>query len=328
MSELLKILQRMKQLTFLTVLFICFISKAQVNLDSGLVAFYPFEGNANDLSNNAINASAFGETYTIGVYGSANSAIVFDGSSSSYVDAGNDNRGISDTIAISCFVRTTFNGIGDIVSKYDPSNDRGYHFQISLGKIRLAGRDTGGGYRSTGFSFTAINDSAWHHILGVVRGNTWILYVDCVAEGAQSNATINPDISSNAELGIGKDVFSDQKFLGCEVDEVRIYNRELTVDERDSLCATAVFASVETIEHSIPHFQIYPNPANTSFAIAADVDLAGAKVLIYDLSGKIVHNQTAQNHIPIVDISMIEPGNYIVQVLMNDRVASEMIVIY
>lgn len=302
------------------------ILTAQVNLDSGLVAHYPFDGNANDLSTNAINGTPYNAIYSTGVYGVPGTSILFNGSDSSYTDCGPDNRGITDSIAIGVFVRTTFGGIGDIVSKYDPGSDEGYHFQISLGQIRLAGRDGSGNYRQTGFSSTFINDSSWHHILGVVQGNTWLLYVDCNLEGAQSNATSNPDISSVAELGIGKDVFSNQKFLDCEVDEVRIYNRPLTSDERDSLCATAVFASTENVVNNDYHLNIYPNPANDKIAIAAANTLENAVIEIYDMMGRRMIMEDQPKSTAIIDVSTLQSGNYIVKITDSDEISSALFV--
>lgn len=291
---------------------------AQVNLNQNLVAYYPFEGNANDLSGYAINGTAFGESYSTGVYGAPNSAIVFDGTPGSYVDAGTDNRTVVDTLSISCFVRTTFDGIGDIVSKYDPGNDRGYHFQISLGKIRLAGRDGSGTYRQTGFSTTLINDSLWHHVLGVVRGDTWILYVDCNLEGAESNAVSNPDISSNAQLGFGKDVFSDAKYLDCEVDEVRMYTRLLNVDERDSLCATAVYAGIVEQKDPVQFIDVYPNPAQTKIALAGNSTLEKATIQIYNLQGQLVLESTNHGATPVLDIQHLQAGHYIIHATQDN----------
>ncbi|MFT4600564.1 MAG: hypothetical protein ACI857_000739 [Arenicella sp.] len=313
----------MKKLLLALLLLPMLNAHSQVNLNQNMVAYYPFEGNANDLSGFSFDGAAFGETYATGVYGAPNSSIQFDGTSGSYVDCGAHNRDIIDTMSISVFVRTTFDGIGDLVSKYDPTNDEGYHFQISLGKIRLAGRDGSGTYRQTGFSSTSINDSLWHHVLGVVRGDTWLLYVDCNLEGAETTPGPTPDVSSAAELGIGKDVFADQKFLDCEVDEVRIYTRVLNQDERDSLCATAVFAGLENFEKKdINHLQVYPNPSNSQIAIAGNSTLQNATIEIYDLSGKLVLTETNLSSTPIIDIQSLENGNYILKAIDADQITS------
>lgn len=293
---------------------------SQINLDSGLVAYYPFEGNADDMSVNALDGTPFNVVYGQGVYGPPDSSIFFNGTDTSYVDCGTDNRGITDTIAVSCFFRTSFNGIGDIVSKYDPGNDRGYHLQMNLGKIRFAGRDGGGSYRSTGLSLTTVNDSAWHHVLGVVRGNTWLLYIDCNLEGAQSNATANPDISSNAELGIGKDVFGNAKYLDCEVDEVRIYNRELWPDEMDSLCATAVFAKIDEPSEKPAELSVYPNPVEDVLIITSNISLANSQIEIYNLSGQKVSSRISENSAIKLDVSLMESGNYIIRVIQKNKI--------
>lgn len=310
----------MKTTLFILLIALSMSAQSQINLDSGLVAHYAFEGNANDSSPFAFHGTASNVTYSTGVYGAPNSSALFDGSGTSYIDCGTDNRGISDTIAISAFFRTTFSGIGDIVSKYDAGNDAGYHLEMSLGKIRFAGRDGGGSYRSTGFSLNTVNDSMWHHVLGVVRGNTWLLYIDCNLEGAQSNSTVNPDVSSAANLGIGKDVFTDAKYLDCEVDEVRIYNRELWQDEMDSLCATAVFASVdEPIQHH-PHIQIYPNPATHQIALALDLELIGAQAEIVNLNGQTIENMQITELTQIIDVSTYDPGLYFLRIIHQDRI--------
>lgn len=313
----------MKKILIIVHCSFLFSVSGQINLDSGLVAYYPFEGDANDLSTYTLNGIPSNVTYSTGVFGLPNSSALFDGTDSSYVDCGVDNRGIDDTITISAFVRTTFDGIGDIVSKYDPGNDHGYHFQLSLGKIRFAGRDGSGAYRSTGFSLTSINDSVWHHIVGQVFGNTWVIYIDCTAEGAQSASFASPDISSNANLGIGKDVFNDQKYLDCEVDEVRIYDRLLTTDEMDSLCATAILARVPESKKKDEHFHIYPNPATEKLTLVVDGSLEDAQIEIYDFSGKKLHDEIAQYPTVVVDIAHLNPGNYLVKISSNGLVRTE-----
>ena len=53
---------------------------SQVNLNNGLVAYYPFNGNANDQSGNNINGVINSATTTTDKYGQLNSAYYFNGS--------------------------------------------------------------------------------------------------------------------------------------------------------------------------------------------------------------------------------------------------------
>ena len=64
---------------FLLLLFITKLSFSQVNLASGLVAYYPFNGDANDASGNGNNAVFNNATLTNDYLGNANSAYHFNG---------------------------------------------------------------------------------------------------------------------------------------------------------------------------------------------------------------------------------------------------------
>src|ERR1700693_6013289 len=55
-------------------------STSDINLSSGLIAYYPFNGNANDASGNNLNGTIKGGvTFSNDVSGKANSAVTFDG---------------------------------------------------------------------------------------------------------------------------------------------------------------------------------------------------------------------------------------------------------
>jgi hypothetical protein len=57
------------------------IPQATLGLDSGLVAYYPFNGNTNDASGNGFNGTDSGATLTTDRFGNANSAYYFNGNS-------------------------------------------------------------------------------------------------------------------------------------------------------------------------------------------------------------------------------------------------------
>ena len=63
------------------------LGNAQSVPTNGLVAFYPFDGNANDVSGNAIHGTATGVTLTTDRFGRSNAAYQFSGNNSplSYV---------------------------------------------------------------------------------------------------------------------------------------------------------------------------------------------------------------------------------------------------
>ena len=73
-----------KRLIGLVVLCLCIKALtipvlAQAFLDNGLVAYYPFTGNANDASGNGNNGTVIGATLTENMFGASNAAYAFDG---------------------------------------------------------------------------------------------------------------------------------------------------------------------------------------------------------------------------------------------------------
>ena len=69
----------MKKTLLLLFTIVSFGAYAQINLNQGLIAHYPFNGNANDVSGNNINGTVSNATLTTDKAGTANSAYYFNG---------------------------------------------------------------------------------------------------------------------------------------------------------------------------------------------------------------------------------------------------------
>ncbi|MDJ1500349.1 hypothetical protein [Xanthocytophaga agilis] len=72
-------LQFKKSYWLVLVLYLLYFPGWSQNLQQGLVACYPFEGNANDFSGNSNNGYVNGATLTTGRHGEPNSAYLFNG---------------------------------------------------------------------------------------------------------------------------------------------------------------------------------------------------------------------------------------------------------
>src|SRR5687768_7351134 len=86
----------------------------------GLVAYYPFDGNANDVSGNQLHGTETGTTPTADRNGTAAGALAFDGITA-FVDCGNPSQfNFAGSFTIAAWVRLDGNQINKyIVSKYD-----------------------------------------------------------------------------------------------------------------------------------------------------------------------------------------------------------------
>ena len=144
---------------------------SQVNLDSGLVAFFKLDSNYADSSATALNGTATSVTHSQGIHSLNNTGSLFNGYSSS-LSANSSSRGITDEVSISLWVKTTVVSVNNecLVSKYNAAGDKGFFLEYKYGYPDIHGRNNGGVYKKTNNTTGYIADGNWHHVLGL---NKW-----------------------------------------------------------------------------------------------------------------------------------------------------------
>ncbi len=197
----------------------------QTPFSNGLVGQWNFNDgnatNATDTSGQANHGVIYGSSVDIGSYGL--------GMRSNNI---NTNVTVSDSsslqfagdMAVSVWVKT--NGLPSeshthFVEKSSWSAKKGWDLFGDSGtniKFRVLGS---GSWYDAIFPLTLINDNKWHHIVGVRSGTTTYLYLD----GVQKDSVIN----TNFEFATG-DVEIGRMNNGT-VDEVRVFNRSLSLNE-------------------------------------------------------------------------------------------------
>ena len=161
---------------------------------------------------------------------STGSALRFDGVND-YVDCGNDpSLNITDEITIEAWVDTSLS-YQYIVGKYEEAaflQYWGYGLFVDGGhaEFRIGTTHLYYNVKST----KLINDSNWHHIVGVYDKMNLIIYVDGQqTAGGHYSGDISP-ASSSFKIGKCQMGFSERFFNGV-IDEVRVYNRALSQEE-------------------------------------------------------------------------------------------------
>jgi hypothetical protein len=224
----------MKKNTFLLILLASLNIFAQNDLNNGLVGYYKFNGNCNDESNLGINGMLDNVSPTWGIEGVNNTAYYFSGMDSK-ITCGTQQRNITNAVTISAWVKTNASTYGFIVGKYDWRHNVGFHLAMAAnGTVFLGGKDGGRQYNSA-VSSAIVNDGEWHHVLGVITGNKWEIWVDGKLEALTSTKSKHPTLVSNEPLTIGYYHMGEgngnhRHFQGV-IDEVRIYNRALNNSE-------------------------------------------------------------------------------------------------
>lgn len=126
---------------------------AQIHLDSGLVGYWPFNGNANDLSANGNNGTVSGATLTTDRFGNANSAYYFNGTSAYITVPNSTSLNPQNAISLCAWYYSadfTGDGYNTIIEKNFTSFVAPY-YQYKLG---VCGNHSGSAYYHFGSSVT------------------------------------------------------------------------------------------------------------------------------------------------------------------------------
>lgn len=122
----------MKNLFWILVLF-SYPSLAQVNLNQGLVSFYTFNGNANEITGNGLNGvPQNGPQLTTDRFGNPNSAYYFDGIDDYIQIPSNSTVNPLRAFSITFYFNTESNSLQTVIGKIGYFAGLGTQFQIAI----------------------------------------------------------------------------------------------------------------------------------------------------------------------------------------------------
>ncbi len=226
----------MKKQIYLMMVAACLglLTKAQTVIPSyvptnGLVGWWPFNGNANDLSVNVNNGTVNGATLTADRFGNANKAYSFDGLIS-YIKVVNNNSLNNNSISVSGWLNANILGSNTqgIVSRWNQNNCQNYSTSIGLVN-KFAGASTQ--YQGGLFSNTSLIANNWIHFVFIQNINIGgSLYLNGSLDntnnlsGAISSCTNNLLFGAQVNLN-DNSIF---RFFNGKLDDIGIWSRALT----------------------------------------------------------------------------------------------------
>ena len=201
------------------------------NLLEGLVAYYPFNEDAQDYSGHENHGSVHGATLTSGV-----------SSGGYYLDGGSDKIIIPDADAfrfgtnafsIVAWVQTTQTGNWKrVFTRRSASSVYWYSLAVSEGKSRFE-TDANTFFESN----SNVNDGNWHQI-AIVRNpitEQFEMFVDGSFETSMAATGAVSDGSSSIEVGVWGTESYDSGTYNGKIDQIRVYNRALLASEVQEL---------------------------------------------------------------------------------------------
>lgn len=166
--------------------------------------------------------------------GDTDTAVAFNGASSQAVPVGSSGTldGVTGDITVECLAKFTGSGVMVLVAKYDNAgaDENGYLLLTDVGGVQFDGRDGNATYHSSGNS-GAINDGAWHHVVGQREGSVWRIFVDG-AEASSDDVGTSGSISVGNSLRIGQNTDTvggaGPFYFTGSLDEVAVYDFALS----------------------------------------------------------------------------------------------------
>jgi formylglycine-generating enzyme required for sulfatase activity len=194
------------------------------SVESGLVAWYPFNGNANDASGNGHDGTVIGTTLTTDRFGTPNSAYYFPGNGERISVPHADSLNLLNGYTLSTWINFEVGGLSSprIIDKFTYS-----FFTLQNGSSRSLGMYFSD--QTSLFTTTTISAGQWYHVVSSYDLHQRKIYVNgsLVASDSSTFALI----TNSLPLEIGrKPVYGYDSFKG-KIDDVRIYNRALSDSE-------------------------------------------------------------------------------------------------
>jgi hypothetical protein len=213
------------------------IAKNSNPFQQGLVAYFPFNGNALDQSGNKNHGVVYGATLTTDRHGNEYSAYQFDGDD--YIDIGNDSSLRITEGTISAWIYSedfgSYSGVVSYISQYHKPlvGGGGYCMGVRSDALTfiLAGDRYYENFR-TSVDPANISEGKWHHIVLTFGGMDTVRgYVDGkkVWEFHYEKAlTVHFNTRTTGQIGTFCN-YREAKNLLCKgaIDDVRIFNRVL-----------------------------------------------------------------------------------------------------
>ena len=249
-------------ITVLTLAMIMFIATGTVlaDLNDGLAAHYPFDGDANDESGNGNHGTLTNmDPATIWVAGKIGQAIDFDGKDDIVLVDNDPSLEPSPELTLSAWIRTPRGKWGDdwVISKDAKLGSLSNGYVLRTGEPEDEILFYVGGIKPHGPDITT---DEWLHVVGTYIANTRMaIFINAVEFSERTSGVPSSIPYAGGKLGIGG-LFDESQQLGFlyysgMIDDVRIYNRLLSDFEIRDLyyMGSAVKVSLDIKPQSCPN---------------------------------------------------------------------------
>jgi hypothetical protein len=252
-------------------------------LTNGLIAYYPFNGNANDASGNENNGTLTGITFSTDRFGNPNASASFAGTSSSYITVNTTSFNLQSNLTVAAWINP---GAGFGTGGPRVFSTAGYELAIGT----TPGTNTFFQFSGAGPTPTNVASGEWTHVVAAISNTTSRIYVNGVLVGV-GTLTEPIDYSHGwiPKIGGNAGKTTDDNYDGL-IDDLAIYNRTLSAQEiselYESFAAGIITLPTITITGSTNQtysIQYVTNVSSTNWTtLASNIVLQGNSFLYPD----------------------------------------------
>jgi len=280
---------------------------------SGLVGWWPFNGNADDESGNGNNGTVNGATLTADRNGVANKAYSFDGLDD-YIQIFDSPNLRLNKSTINIWIKYSSLSKMCLIIKQNinDATNSNYGFEINdYGQIAGIGPRLMGMYQTNcGFQTAWTNicpnidlsQNGWHLLTGILDYNKISIYIDSEFISSINTTEEKMNACSGSDLLIARGWKDYPLYYKGEIDDIAIYNRALTQEE-----ITALYLGCTT-----PTASITPQ-STTTFCQGGSVVLNASTGAGYTYEwykdGNLINSETTSSY------TANQSGSYTVKVI-------------
>jgi len=229
----------MKKILF-TLLFIGFITNSNAQVPSyvptdGLVAYYPFNGNANDETGNGNNGAVNGATLTSDRDGNIESAYNFD--ESSWIETSETFSTSAQNASVCAWFYCNIDissMTAQIISINTSTSEHSLQLEISANNALYFNALP---YDQTITPVNTFEYDSWNFVVGTFDGTTETIYVNG-QKVTEKNRTGDFSII-NQKINFGRQTFPTADYWYGKIDDVGVWNRALTEQEIQNLYSSS-----------------------------------------------------------------------------------------
>ncbi|MBC8156129.1 MAG: PKD domain-containing protein [Bacteroidetes bacterium] len=226
-----------------------FKTQTDIDLTSGLIASYEFDGHGLDASGNNNNGTLMNDAgFGPDRKGRAGAALQLDGIND-YFDVPDAVSLRPTTISVSVWIKpATLVRVMQIYNKSNfadgsgeqysslirPPTNGGNNITINVDVKKESGCNSGKGWQTASFSST-LPLNTWHHLVAVFEGSTGRLYFDGALLSEQPVLPGPIDGCVGGSLKFGAQSKGIENYFHGSIDDIRMYNRALTVAQIQAL---------------------------------------------------------------------------------------------